>query len=83
MTDLQISFVALLLAGGVLLAGLTVSVWRRRSVESGTELAVLLAAATIWVFGCAGEHLLTTLAGKIIASKITYIGIVTLPPAVL
>jgi hypothetical protein len=47
LTNLQFSFAALLIAGGVLLAYLTVFVWRRRSVESGAELAVLLAAATI------------------------------------
>lgn len=81
MTNFQLSFVALLLAGGLVLAGLAVSVWRRRSVESGAELAVLLVAATIWVLGGAAEHLSTTLAGKVLASKIQYIGIMSLPPA--
>ena len=59
MANLQFSFAALLIAGGVLLACLTVFVWRRRSVESGAELAVVLAAATIWVLGGAAEHLST------------------------
>jgi diguanylate cyclase (GGDEF)-like protein/PAS domain S-box-containing protein len=81
LTNLQFSFVALLIAGGLVLAGLAVSVWRRRSIESGTELAVLLAAATIWVLAGAAEHLSTTLAGKVLASKIMYIGIMSLPPA--
>jgi diguanylate cyclase (GGDEF)-like protein/PAS domain S-box-containing protein len=81
LTNLQFSFAALLIAGGVLLACLAVFVWRRRSVESGAELAVVLAAATIWVLGGAAEHLSTTLAGKVLASKIQYIGIMTLPPA--
>ncbi len=36
---------------------------------------------TIWVLGGAAEHLSTTLAGKILASKIQYIGIMSLPPA--
>ncbi len=35
----------------------------------------------IWVLGGAAEHLSTTLAGKILASKIQYIGIMSLPPA--
>jgi hypothetical protein len=57
-----------------LLACLTVFVWQRRSVESGAELAVVLAAATIWVLGGAAGHRSATLAGKIVATKIQYIG---------
>lgn len=81
LTNLQFSFAALLIAGGVVLACLAVSVWHRRSVESGAELAVMLVAASIWVLGSAAEHLSLTLAGKVFASKIQYIGIMSLPPA--
>jgi len=41
----------------------------------------MLVAATIWILGAAAEHLSITLAGKVIASKIQYVGIMSLPPA--
>ncbi len=83
MANLQFSFATLLVAGGLILLGLAVFVWRRRSVESGAELAILLLSAAVWVLGNAAEHLTTSLAGKVLASKIQYIGILALSPAVL
>jgi diguanylate cyclase (GGDEF)-like protein/PAS domain S-box-containing protein len=71
----------LLCLGGIVLAGLAAFSWQRRAVDAGTELTALLMAAAIWVFSAAAEHLFPTIEGKILASKIQYIGILTLPPA--
>jgi diguanylate cyclase (GGDEF)-like protein/PAS domain S-box-containing protein len=63
------------------LAGLSAFTWRRRSATSGAALTVLLAAAALWVLAAAAEHLTPTLAGKLLATKIQYLGILVLPPA--
>ena len=81
MNGLTISLISLLLLGGAILAGLAVLVWRHRSSEAGPELTVLLAAATVWVFGAAAEHIVSTLAAKIIATQVQYVGVLTLPAA--
>jgi diguanylate cyclase (GGDEF)-like protein/PAS domain S-box-containing protein len=80
-TSLLISFVSLLVAGGAVLAVLAIIVWRRRSAEAGSELAILLVAAMAWVLGAAAEHLSPTLDAKILAAKFQYLGIMTLSPA--
>jgi diguanylate cyclase (GGDEF)-like protein len=73
--------IASLIIGGLVLGGLCSFTWRRRPANSSSALPVLLAAATLWVLAAAAEHLLPTLNGKIFATKIQYIGALTLPIA--
>lgn len=75
------ALVGLLLMGGIVLAVLALFTWMKRSVHSGPALTVLLISAMIWVFGAVAEYLLPTLGGKIMAAKIQYVGIVTVPIA--
>jgi diguanylate cyclase (GGDEF)-like protein/PAS domain S-box-containing protein len=73
--------VGLLIVGGLVLSGLAAFTWRRRSLDAGRELTVLLVAAMIWVLAAAAEHLSPTLDGKILASKLQYVGVLALPTA--
>ena len=80
MHDLLFFAIALLISGGCILVALSAYTWRRTETWA-SGLPVLLAASSIWVLSAAAEHLSPTLAGKILASKIQYLGILTLPPA--
>ena len=70
-----------LLVGGGALVLLAMLAWRQRDAPSAKELVWLLTAAAIWVLSAAAEHLLPTQVGKILASKIQYVGILSLPLA--
>ena len=53
--------------------------WRRRTTPGAAALAGLLSAATLWATMEAVENAAPTLEAKIMASKISHIGIQTLP----
>ncbi|MEM1245645.1 MAG: EAL domain-containing protein [Acidobacteriota bacterium] len=76
-------FVIVLLAGGVLLLGLARMAWKNPAARAARELTVLLAAAALWNLTAAWEHVAPTLEGKVLASKVSYFGILTLPVATL
>jgi len=82
-SHLVTTFVALLLAGGGVLLGLALRTWQRRSSSAGDSLTVMLVAAAFWVLGAAAEHLAPSVAGKLLASKIQYVGVLGIPPAAL
>jgi diguanylate cyclase (GGDEF)-like protein/PAS domain S-box-containing protein len=74
--------IAALITGGFVLVGLSVFTWLRRPAIAGSAaLPLVLAGSAVWVLAAAAEHIAPTLAGKIIASKIQYLGVVTVPPA--
>ncbi len=72
---------ASLIFGSFILGCLCVFTWRRRSANSSVALSLFLGAAALWVVAAAAEHLAPTLAGKVLASKIQYLGILTVPIA--
>ncbi|MCA9512047.1 MAG: EAL domain-containing protein, partial [Myxococcales bacterium] len=57
--------------------------WQRRSATAGRWLAAMLAGAAVWVLGAAAEHLAPGVAGKLLASKVQYVGVLAIPPAAL
>lgn len=73
--------VGFLVVGGLVLSGLSAFTWRSRSATFGGALSLLLAASALWVLAAAAEHLAPTLAGKVLASKLQYLGILTVPVA--
>lgn len=62
-----------------MLLGLSLFTWLRRSATSGAALPLFLAASALWVLGAAVEHSVPTIAEKILASKLQYLGILTVP----
>ena len=71
----------LMVAAGVVLAGLASYVARRRGSPAGTSLAVLLLAVAWWGLAYAVELSLQDLDAKSLWGDLKYLGIVTLPPA--
>ncbi|HEX8966696.1 MAG TPA: histidine kinase N-terminal 7TM domain-containing protein [Chloroflexota bacterium] len=65
---------------GILMATLGVLVWRRRPAAGATEFVLFAVAVADWSLASALEYALADLPGKIVAAKIEYIGIVSVPP---
>jgi len=70
------------------LAGLTSTIvafclWRRRSASGAKVLMILMIATAEWAFLSALHKASPDLSTKILLAKIQYIGIVTVPPALL
>ncbi len=70
----------LLVAGGVLLAGLALSVARRRHAVAGRPLAALLLAAAWWGFAGAVELSVSDPTTRVLWGDLKYAGIVLVPP---
>lgn len=64
----------------VLVLALGVLGWRRRPVPGTAEFAFFAAAVSLWCFGAAIGFSRADLPGKILASKVEYIGVVSAPP---
>ena len=64
---------------GMLMATLGVLVWRRRPAAGATEFVLFTVAVADWCLASALEYALADLPGKIVAAKIEYIGIVSVP----
>ena len=58
---------------------LACAAWRRHSTPGARMLAATLACVAIWSVGYAFELAIPSLAGKLAASKLEYVGIATLP----
>lgn len=71
----------LLVLGGVLLAGLALSVARRRQAVAGRPLAVLLLAAAWWGLAGAVELSVADPSTRVLWGDLKYVGIVLVPPA--
>lgn len=71
----------LMAAAGVVLAGLAVSVRRRRAAAAGPSLAVLLLAVAWWGVTYAVELSTADLAARTLWGDLKYAGIVTVAPA--
>ena len=72
---------AVVLAGGICLAGYTVYVWRHRRSSAGASLAVMLAAAGWWGLAYAIELGATRLSARLFWGDVKWLGIALLPPA--
>ncbi len=75
--------VPMLVAGGLLLVVLAVIALARADYDSRNALVTLLICASIWVLSASFEHSSSTLPAKILATKISYAGILGLPVALL
>src|SRR5204862_32863 len=73
--------IAVVLAGGVCLAGYTLYVWRHRRASAGASLAVMLAAAGWWALAYAVELGSTRLSARLFWGDTKWLGIALLPPA--
>jgi EAL domain-containing protein (putative c-di-GMP-specific phosphodiesterase class I)/PAS domain-containing protein len=73
--------IASLIIGGLVLGHLCLFTWRRRPANSSSALPLLLAMASLWVLAAPAEHLLPTLNGKVFATKIQYVSVLSLPIA--
>lgn len=74
--DVYLAITALASGSSAILALLA---WRRRQVPGATFLALMLAGAAIWCGACVAELLLPTLAGKLLAARLAYLGVVVVP----
>ena len=75
------TFSAVVLAGGLCLAGYTQYVWRRRRSSAGHSLAVMLAAAGWWGLAYALELASSTLSARRFWGDAKWLGIALLPVA--
>ena len=73
----------LALATTVGLCGLALAVWRNRAVQAGGPLIALLAALGLWVLTSGIDNLFHDVAAKVLLAKLSWIGIVAVPPATL
>jgi len=76
-------YIALSFTAGLSSAIVAVFVWRRRAVTGGKALTALMAASAHWAICYVFIELSTGLAVKILLTKISFLGIVTVPPAML
>lgn len=76
-------YMALSFAAGLSSAIVAFFVWRRRAVPGGRALTVLMAASAYWAISYVFIELSTGLAWKILITKISFLGIVAVPPAML
>jgi len=65
---------------GVLVAALGLSVWRRRPAAGAAECALFALAVSVWCLANAGEFASASLGGKLLWTRIEYIGVVAAPP---
>lgn len=71
----------LLVASGVLAAGLAAYVWTRRGAPGAGALALLMAGVSVWAVGYALESGAPGLGAKVFWAKVQYFGICTVPLA--
>ena len=71
----------LLVASGVLAAGLAAYVWTRRGAPGAGALALLMAGVSVWAVGYALESGAPGLGAKVFWAKAQYLGICTVPLA--
>ena len=68
-----------LFVSGILSAGLAGLVWRWRAARAGLPLALLMAAVAEWTLASAFEAAVVGVPGKILWSKISYVGSTSSP----
>jgi PAS domain S-box-containing protein len=74
-------FAALMTAAGLVLAGLSVAVGRRRDTRAGLSLAVLLVSVAWWGLAYGVELSVSDLAAKLRWGDLKYVGVCVLAPA--
>ncbi|HET7481070.1 MAG TPA: histidine kinase N-terminal 7TM domain-containing protein [Rubrobacteraceae bacterium] len=80
--DLQFTFYTLALtAGAAVAAALAFYSWRRRGSSGARELALLMAAVSVWSLCYGFEFLFTALNAKLFWASVRYAGVVTVPVA--
>jgi PAS domain S-box-containing protein len=70
-----------MLLAAVLAAGVVVALWRRRRSTGAETLTVIAVGAGVWAFFYALELSSQTLAGTLLFGRLSYLGIVVVPPA--
>ncbi len=73
--------VGVMLLAAVLAVGVVVALWRRRDSPGSKTLAVLALGAGVWSLFYALELSSQTLAGTLLFGRLSYLGIVVVPPA--
>jgi len=73
-------FCAALVINTIISFAITIYSWLKLKTESGKYFIYLIAAITVWTFSATFELSFTTLDQKILWSKISYFGIVSLSP---
>ena len=73
--------VGLMLLAAVLAVGVVVALWRRRDSPGSKTLIVLALGAGLWSLFYALELSSQTLAGTLLFGRLSYVGIVVVPPA--
>ncbi len=74
-------YVLILLAVTVVSVALALHAWRLRDTPGAKELALLLAAVSVWSAGYGLEFPFTDLGAKVFWASVQYVGVVTVPVA--
>ena len=72
-------YVAMTALAGAGSVALTVLVWRRRQVPGAVFLALMMAGAAIWCGGAIGELFAGSLSGKLLFTRLGYVGVTFVP----
>ncbi|MBP7686709.1 MAG: PAS domain-containing protein, partial [Thermoflexales bacterium] len=76
-------YAAILGLSTIIAASMAIAAWRRRAVQGGTSLALLMMAATIYAGTSGFEAAAVGIPAKIFWSKLQYLGAMTCPPLLL
>lgn len=79
MTWAHTATIAILTLAGSMTLGLSWIAWRRRAAEGARELALLMTAATIWAYAGVFHEFSMTVAGRLTWTKLSYLGVATVP----
>lgn len=78
---LKVSAISIILLLTTIILGLlALYIWRRRKTKGGIYFSTLLLSSTLWAFAVAMESMSLTLEGRILWSKISYLGIINVGP---
>lgn len=79
MTFVITPYVLISAAAAIVAALVAVAAWQRRSAPSGSPLVGLMVALIFWSGGAALEYATIGIPGKLIWSKVMYVGVTTVP----
>ena len=81
MTGLLVAFVVLTILAAAGSAAIALLAWQRRSVPGSLCFVAVMTAAGVWCAAYAAELSSSTLAAKLFFERLTYVGVVVVPPS--
>ena len=81
MAGILLAFVVSTVVAAIISAALAVLCWQRRGVPGSLFFSAVMVATTVWCAAHVGELTAPTLDARVLCSRLTYLGIVTVSPS--